>query len=270
MKSKYRIRDFDANTFWGEKVGLAGVVDIQGRIPEFTRPYDMREYDRRLTEERREVGLNLLVTLDEEPIGYLVSYSGDECKNEKELYLWMGAVVPEHRNKGIMSALLDLTEYWAIEMGYSNLLIKTFPEFKGMISLLKKYGFNHVGENNSSIYKKVLDNRKGFGFQNTDVYKRIGDKFDIDVSWNVKKVVVDKVKSAQPRSLKMMCSWFGLDMESGKHYDLAPDCRGKGFNVGDYIEIGLNDRDEPAWIGHPGHSCHFRNRSLEKRESEGR
>lgn len=123
-------------------------------------------------------------------------------------------------------------------------------------------------EGASPIYKRVLNNRKGSGFQKMDVCNRIDDKFDVDVSWNVKKVVMDKVKSLQPRSLKMARSWFGLEMEYGKRYDLAPDCRGEEFKIGDEIEIGLNGKGEPAWIGHPGYSCHFRNRSLEKKKED--
>jgi len=76
---------------------------------------------------------------EEEPIGYMLSY---DRFNDNSYYCWLAGTLPQYRNCGVLSALMDATITYAKEKGYTKICIKTRNRFKNMLSFLIKNQFN--------------------------------------------------------------------------------------------------------------------------------
>lgn len=281
MKSMYRICDVLSDATWPNKAiswdghdGFLGIVDATNNIPEFVTHTKM-DYVRRLdlNNDSKEY-LALLALHCNKPVGLLVSYG----KEDGVFYNWMAGVVPKHRGNGVMSAMMDLSEHWATEKGYSCLTVKTYSEFSDMISLLegrdfaKEYVGNGGAEIDALYFNKSIGPKRASmtnsNFGDTYVCKKLEDRFDIDVRWNVKKVVVDKVKEVSVLGKDTYCE-PKLYVETVSERRLSPFWDGysdHGFREGDKVEIGLDGRGGLAWFDTPNDLCYFRNVSLEERE----
>lgn len=110
-------------------------IAIEQRIPEFEKPYDKSEYERRLT------GANpliLVARVDDSLAGYKAGY---DRYRDGSFYSWVGGVLPEYRGLKIASALADEQEEWATAQGYERVVLKTRPTFENMIAFSQKRGF---------------------------------------------------------------------------------------------------------------------------------
>ncbi|MFH1972635.1 MAG: hypothetical protein ABIJ18_04120 [archaeon] len=110
------------------------LIRLQRLIPEFKDPRSEEELLDRLS--LRYIRRADLVTAQDgrglgQDIGFLFSYSF----SDSDTYLWLGGVVPEHRNNGLMSAMIDFTQ---IINPKSYMKVKTYSEFVNMRRLLEE------------------------------------------------------------------------------------------------------------------------------------
>ncbi|WP_421876111.1 GNAT family N-acetyltransferase [Marinoscillum sp.] len=115
------------------------VLAIQELIPEFDDPYSKSEYQRRLGASEH---LVLIAELDGFPVGFKVGY--DRFLDGEVFYSWMGAVLPEHRSKGIGRLLLKKMEVWCKLKGYHYLKFKTMNRHRNMLKFAISEGFNVI------------------------------------------------------------------------------------------------------------------------------
>ncbi|WP_243646830.1 GNAT family N-acetyltransferase [Melghiribacillus thermohalophilus] len=73
--------------------------------------------------------------------GYKIGY---ETKKER-FYSWLGGVHPNHRNKGIGSALMAYQHEYCRSEGYQTIETRTKNKWKGMLILNLKHGFDVIG-----------------------------------------------------------------------------------------------------------------------------
>ena len=80
-------------------------------------------------------------------------------------YSWIGGVLPEYRKKGVANTLAQLQENWAIEKGLKRLKTKSMNQYKPMIMLNLKRGFditkvytNEKGQTKIVFYKSLDQN----------------------------------------------------------------------------------------------------------------
>ena len=126
-----------------EKEVLAG---IESRIPEFDEQKVEEGYYRKLCDIYGDA-LILVAYHKDTPIGFSASYMNEpeyryRFDGRVNLDLWIACVVPEHRNTGLMSCMMDLTGWWADDedKGYKSMTLKTYPRFPDMIRLAEKKG----------------------------------------------------------------------------------------------------------------------------------
>ena len=115
-------------------------VDLSFKIPEFNSPFEIKEYKKRCAGKH----LALIAKIDNQPVGFKVGY---DRFNNGSFYSWMGGVLPDFRQKGVVSLLADLQENWAIINEYNSILLKTRKKHKAMISFFLKRGFSITEEN---------------------------------------------------------------------------------------------------------------------------
>ena len=109
-------------------------VDLSNQIPEFDSPYALDEYEKRC--EGAHLSLNAFV--DEKPVGFKVGY--DRFK-DGSFYSWMGGVLPKFRRMGVAYSLANFQEKWAVENGFSSILLKTRQKHDEMIAFSFNRGF---------------------------------------------------------------------------------------------------------------------------------
>ena len=81
-------------------------------------------------------------------IGFKIGYP----YNENTFYSWIGGVLPTYRQRGIASQLAVLQEQWVKENGFIALRTKSMNQFKSMMVMNLKNGFEVT---------KVYTNSKG-------------------------------------------------------------------------------------------------------------
>lgn len=82
------------------------------------------------------------------PIAFKIGYQ----YNSNTFYSWIGGVLSEYRKKGIARKLAKLQETWASENNFNALRTKSMNQFKPMLILNLKNGFDIT---------KVYTNEKG-------------------------------------------------------------------------------------------------------------
>lgn len=118
-----------------KQTDIATVVQLSKQIPEFQNPYAASVYETKLAN----VPHLILVAYEGEiPLGFKVGYE----REEGSFYSWMGAVLPNHRRKGVAQKLADAQEDWAKAKGYPFLTFKTRNYLKAMLTFGINNGFN--------------------------------------------------------------------------------------------------------------------------------
>lgn len=122
------------------EVPLADIIKMHERIPEFATqfPYTIETFRERT--EGKKV-LAIIAFIDGEAAGYVVGYDRD---GDGSFYCWMAGVDPNHRRKGILSALMDYQREWAKKQGFKVLKIKTRNNRREMLGFLVKSGFHFM------------------------------------------------------------------------------------------------------------------------------
>lgn len=118
-----------------EKIEI--VLGVHSHIPEFiaTKPDKMYFEDRY----RGKKKIILCAYQEEIPVGYLIAY--DKYK-DSSFYCWMAGVIPEYRNNGALTALMEHLFLYARENGYTKIKIRTRNNRRNMLRFLVKNGFD--------------------------------------------------------------------------------------------------------------------------------
>ena len=118
---------------------IAQVCTLAPKIPEFSDPV----YEEKLIQRLKDVpSLILIAYWDSQPAGFKIGY---ERHKDGSFYSWIGAVLKDHRKKGIARALAEKQEAWAGEQGYTHIRFKTRNCFKAMQCFALKRGFDIIG-----------------------------------------------------------------------------------------------------------------------------
>ena len=113
---------------------------MQELIPEFEDRYSKAEYTHRLKASEHVI---LIAEVDGELAGFKVGY--DRFLDGRVFYSWMGAVLPEFREKGIAKLLLQKMEVWCKLKGYQALKFKTMNQHRNMLRFAVNNAFDVVG-----------------------------------------------------------------------------------------------------------------------------
>ena len=73
-------------------------------------------------------------------VGFKLGYA----LNEHTFYSWLGAVHPDYRKQGIANRLAEMQEKWAVKKGFKHLRTKSMNQFKPMMILNLKRGFEII------------------------------------------------------------------------------------------------------------------------------
>jgi ribosomal protein S18 acetylase RimI-like enzyme len=109
-------------------------VDLSSKIPEFNSPYKIEEYKKRCAGKY----LALIAEIDNQSVGFKIGY---DRLNDGSFYSWMGGVLPKFRRMGVAYSLANFQEKWAVENGFSSILLKTRQKHDEMIAFSFNRGF---------------------------------------------------------------------------------------------------------------------------------
>ena len=119
-----------------KEVSIKDVADVHKKIPEFREtPADKLLGSDRYKDKKV---LFLVAYVGKNPAGYMVSY---DRFGDKSFYCWMTGVMPDYRESGILSAMMNYLFRWASLNGFSKIKIKTRNERREMLAYLVKRGF---------------------------------------------------------------------------------------------------------------------------------
>ncbi len=113
------------------------LLRVIGQTPEFTE-IDAEQLAERLAQPDP---LALIAFDGEEPVGYKIGY---RRWTDGSWYSWLGAVLPEHRGRGIAQRLLTEQERWVAAQGYRSIRVKTRNRFIAMRILLARNGYELI------------------------------------------------------------------------------------------------------------------------------
>lgn len=112
---------------------------VHASIPEFNSPVaEVSAFETRYEGKRHVIHL---AYQDETPIGYMISYDRFE---DGSIYCWMAGVLPEYRQLGALSKMMDALEQWCHKQGKTSIKIKTRNSRREMLHFLVKRAFNFV------------------------------------------------------------------------------------------------------------------------------
>ncbi len=120
-----------------EENKLEDIVHVLKLIPEFENTPDAVSIQSRLIDKPH---LILSAHIDSILVGFKIGYERDG-----KFYSWLGAILPEYRNRGIASALADRQEEWVRNHGYTSIWMKTRNCFPEMLLMAVGRGFRIVG-----------------------------------------------------------------------------------------------------------------------------
>ncbi len=84
--------------------------------------------------------LSLLAYDNQELIAFKIGYQ----KTDDVFYSWLGAVHQNHRRQGIAEELMRLQHNWCQQQGYKKVQTKTLNQWKSMLILNLKHGFDII------------------------------------------------------------------------------------------------------------------------------
>lgn len=93
--------------------------------------------------------------LEGQVVGFKLGYE----EESSIFYSWLGGVIPEYRNLGIASTLINKQHEWCREQGYKKVQTKTQNRFREMFILNLKHGFSVIGchESEEGGFKIILE-----------------------------------------------------------------------------------------------------------------
>lgn len=140
----------DANVIIREGT-IAECIKISENIPEFSgNQYHEDIYHQRLSNTQF---LILVAEQQQQAVGFKIGY---DRYHDGSFYSWLGGVLPAHRKDGVASKLATEQEKWAINNGFSSIVLKTRNRFRNMLIFTLKNGFQIE---NIKIQENIDDNR---------------------------------------------------------------------------------------------------------------
>ncbi|EPR9079846.1 GNAT family N-acetyltransferase [Cronobacter dublinensis] len=106
-------------------------------IPEFAGGHDAQAIRQRIG---GRVACALVAYDEAQPVGFKLGYE----TAPGEFYSWLGGVAPAYRRDGVAQRLLEAQERWAQEHGYARLRVKTRNQFRAMLMLLIRNGYQII------------------------------------------------------------------------------------------------------------------------------
>jgi GNAT superfamily N-acetyltransferase len=90
-------------------------------------------------------------------VGFKVGYREDPIT----FYSWLGGVLPEYRGHGIAARLMDEQHTWCRAHSYQYVRTKTLNQWRGMLLLNIKTGFDIIGTQTgrNGVVKIVLEKK---------------------------------------------------------------------------------------------------------------
>ena len=89
---------------------------------------------------KEDILLQLAVNESDTPIGFKIGYR----ENAGIFYSWLGGVLPEYRQRGISSQLMQAQHEWCAQHGYRIVRTKTCNQWRNMLLLNIRSGFDIV------------------------------------------------------------------------------------------------------------------------------
>lgn len=112
-------------------------VQLALRIPDFTDPYGLRSSEHPELPELEHV---LIAEEDGEPVGFRAGYRF----SDDTFAVWLAAVLPSHRRRGIARALYLTQKDWLRARGYRFLRTHTRNSNRVMLKILVDHGYDVV------------------------------------------------------------------------------------------------------------------------------
>ncbi|EOV0674983.1 GNAT family N-acetyltransferase [Cronobacter dublinensis] len=122
-------------------------------IPEFAGVHDAQAIRQRIG---GRVACALVAYDEAQPVGFKLGYE----TAPGEFYSWLGGVAPAYRRDGVAQRLLEAQERWAQEHGYARLRVKTRNQFRAMLMLLIRNGYQIIGlekKGEAADYRLLLE-----------------------------------------------------------------------------------------------------------------
>jgi ribosomal protein S18 acetylase RimI-like enzyme len=113
------------------------ILSVHEQIPEFAETLPDKAHF-----ENRYMGKNPLLIcayMEKSPIGYMIAY---DKFADGSYYIWMAGVIPQYRNRGALTALMDYLFAWAKAQKYKTVKIKTRNDKRDMLKFLVTAGFD--------------------------------------------------------------------------------------------------------------------------------
>lgn len=137
---------------------LQSIIKLTQQVPEFDSRYCVQDYMQRLNDKPL---LIQFISVEGELAGFKIGYS----ERVGQFYSWLGAIIPEFRQLGLATALLNDQEAWAKENGFSSMEVKTYNRFAAMLQMLIRQEYkiaklqNNANEidDNKLILNKILN-----------------------------------------------------------------------------------------------------------------
>lgn len=85
--------------------------------------------------------LTIVAYQNNQVVGYKMGYH----RKDGHFYSWLGCVLPTHRGGGVASQLMKLQHDWCRANGYHTIRTMTYNQWRNMLILNIKHGFNIVG-----------------------------------------------------------------------------------------------------------------------------
>jgi catechol 2,3-dioxygenase-like lactoylglutathione lyase family enzyme/predicted N-acetyltransferase YhbS len=115
---------------------LQGVAELHRRAFRVDHELDLQS----LASERSGI-LLVLAWSGEQIVGFKIGYR----HNHRQFYSWLGAVHPAYRRRGIASELMRRQHAWAAAQGYRVVRTKTMNQYRDMLVLNLRHGFDILG-----------------------------------------------------------------------------------------------------------------------------
>jgi ribosomal protein S18 acetylase RimI-like enzyme len=140
--------------------GFAVAAHVHNLIPEFVASGDRRTpeiFSKRVEGKRTQV---LVAKVGERYAGYMVSYD----RGDNGIYCWMAGVVPEYRNRGILTRMMDMLDLWALEKGFKVMYIKVKAGNDKMLRYVQseKAGFSMINDASEKARLGIEAHEVGF------------------------------------------------------------------------------------------------------------
>ncbi len=185
--------------------------------------------------------LLLLAKFEDQPVGSLLAV--DNYLEKPPIVRLDGVVHPQHRRKGIMSAMTQIVEWWAGDGGWD------YCELSSVLNPIAEYLCYTL---ESGVYRKGVVKKP---------WAKVKIPFETRLTWEVKETLVDKISQIVPKE-----GWrFGPDyyifkMECGREFTISEHCDIGSYKSGDLVEVGLNTDKNPAWLYDPHEPIHWKKR----------